>query len=160
MKWGTARGNEGCGKLRLWWAFSVAAVVYGIVSALPEGVVSVALCRVPLEGAAAWFGVAPDRAAMTYALGGETFAMTRACAAEGFLAMAVGVMAVRCPRWCWVAYPLTLALNTLRAVAATTAVLALPGFRFERALHLALGTMLFAGVLCGIWLLTEKEGQT
>ncbi len=129
------------------------------LSLVPDGVIELLFCRVPAEMATAWFGVPLDRATLTYLFGGQVFEISRRCGALGFFSIVVALFLVRCPKWCWLAYPITLGVNTVRIVAATVLTCLLSGFRYERLVHMALGAILFVGTLLLLWMLSERSGH-
>ncbi len=136
------------------------ALVIGLGEAMrfvPDGLVELLFCRVPAELTAAWLCVPLDRETLTYIFCEKHFVVARSCAATGFFAAAFALLLVRRARWCWLAYPLTLAINTLRILSATLLAVALDGTRVERFSHLVLGAILFLATLFGLWYLTERK---
>ena len=82
----------------------VALVLRGGLWFLPEAWTVRALCVVPAWGAALWHGVVPG-ADLGFCVGEHAFAMTRACAAEGFVALLTAIVGVRRWRWLWAVWP-------------------------------------------------------
>ena len=135
----------------------VALVLRGGLWLLPEGWVVRALCVVPAWGAALWHEVVPG-ADLGFCVGEHAFAMTRACAAEGFVALLTAIVGVRRGRWLWAVWPTAMAVNTLRIITTTTLALQLPaGFAYERLVHEVVGLTWFFGALLAAWILTEQK---
>ena len=146
--------------MRAWLAIvGLAVAVRGALALLPEAWIVRALCTVPAWGVAWWHGVAVAPG-LRLEVGTQSFVMTRACAAEGFLALLVAVVAVRRWRWLWGVYPAALLTNMLRIIATTSLACALPGFRYERLLHMVTGLSCFLGALALVWILTETKGTS
>ncbi len=139
-----------------WWAVPLSTALYLLLSLLPDALIVPLLCRIPAELTTLWLGVPLDRAALTYSLHGQTFLMARSCAAEGFFAMALAFLLCRAPKWWWLAYPLTLLINTMRITATSTLTPLLQTFRYERLLHLSIGTCFFVCALCALWFFLER----
>ncbi len=135
----------------------VVGVTALLLSALPDGIVLPAFCRVPAEIVTAGFGVELERETLMYTVRGQAFVVSRGCAALGFAAMLFGVLVTRAPKWCWLAYPLTLLINAIRILATTLLALVFAGFRYERLLHMAVGASFFITTLVLLWVLTERN---
>ncbi len=130
-----------------------------LLHVLPDDVTLPLFCRLPAEIASAWFAVPLDRETLTYIVHHHPFAITRTCAATGFFSIALMLLLIRRAPWAWFAYPLTLAVNSLRIIAATLLTLALNGFRYERLAHMALGTFFFVSTLVLLWFFTERPSD-
>lgn len=141
-------------------AVLTAALISTGLGAAPEGWAEALLCRVPAEAGALWYGVPLDREALRFAVGGVTFAVGRSCSAETFLALAAGLLVLRGRAWLvWAAWPVTLAVNSARVIAATRLTLMLEGFPYERLAHAALGMMIFSGALGALWIMSERRSE-
>ncbi len=144
------------GRTLLLFALTVGVLSAG-VACLPDSLVLPLFCRLPAEIAAAWFGVPLDRATLTYSFGGNLFEISRNCAATGFFSAAFALLLLRRPKYCWLAYPISLAVNALRIIAASLLTHLLHGFRYERLAHMSLGALLFLSTLLLLWHLTERK---
>ncbi len=126
---------------------------------LPDAFILPLFCRVPATLAAWWFHVPLETATLTYVVDGITFEMARSCSAENFFAICLSLLIWRAPKWCWGAFPLTLLLNSLRAILTATLTLVFHGWRFEGLVHLTAGASLFMGTLYLLWTLTERKSN-
>jgi hypothetical protein len=136
---------------------ATAIAIHLLLFTLPDTLILPLFCRTPATVAAWWFHVPLDIHTLTYTVNGITFEMARSCSAENFFAIATALLIWRAPKWCWGALPLTLILNSLRAILTATLTLACRGWRFEGLVHLTAGATLFIGTLYLLWILTERH---
>ena len=119
--------------------------------ALPDVAIIPLFCYAPAWLAAAWFNAPLETPDLAWQAGDATFVMARSCSGETFCALAAAVLiAGRRWRWMWAAYPLTLAVNTLRVIAACACAPFIEGTRLEAAAHLGLGILFFLGALLAL----------
>lgn len=121
---------------------------------MPDAWMMPLFCRLPATCAAFWFGVPLDPTSLTYVVNDVPFEMARSCSGEGFFSIAFSLLLWRKPKWCWAAFPLTLILNSLRAILTATLTLTLHGSRFESLVHLTAGAVIFICTLYLLWFLT------
>lgn len=136
---------------------ATAVVLHLILQALPDAFVLPLFCRIPATVAAWWFHVPLELSTLTYKVQGITFEMARSCSAESFFALATALLLWRCPKWSWATLPLTLILNSLRAILTATLTLTFHGTRWDALVHLVAGASLFIGTLYLLWILTESH---
>lgn len=133
-----------------------AIALHILLKTLPDNVMLPLFCRVPAEAAALWFNAPLSLPSLTYTVNDLTFQMARSCSGETFFSIAFAILLWRRPCWSLAAYPLTLFLNSLRAILTATLTLHLHGWRFEGLAHLVAGATLFIGTLYLLWALTER----
>jgi hypothetical protein len=134
-----------------------AVAIKFLLQLLPDAIILPLFCRPPATLAAWWFQVPLEAHTLTYIVDGITFEMARSCSAERFFAIATALLIWRAPKWCWGAFPLTLVLNSLRAILTATLTLIFHGWRFEGLVHLTAGALLFISTLYLLWILTERH---
>jgi exosortase/archaeosortase family protein len=139
------------------WMAATASLLWSGLQFLPDAWIQQVFCRVPLEVTAWWFDAPIDRAEFTYRVGRITFEMARSCAGDSFFSLCAAILLWRSLKWSWVALPLTLVLNTLRAILTATLTLKLRDCPFESLAHLTAGAATFMGALYLVWILTEKR---
>lgn len=133
-----------------------AIVLHTGLQLLPDAWALPLFCRVPATCSTFWFQTTLNTETLTYIVDGISFEMARSCSGEGFFSIAFSLLLWRKPKWCWAAFPLTLILNTLRAILTATLTLTLHGSRFESIVHLIAGASIFIGTLYLLWFLTNK----
>lgn len=131
-----------------------AIVLHTGLQLLPDAWAIPCFCRVPATCSAFWFQTTLNTETLTYIVDGISFEMARSCSGEGFFSIAFSLLLWRKPKWCWAAFPLTLILNTLRAILTATLTLTLHDSRFESIAHLTAGASIFIGTLYLLWFLT------
>lgn len=131
-----------------------AIVLHAGLQLLPDTWALPCFCRVPATCSAIWFQTTLNTETLTYIVDGISFEMARSCSGEGFFSIAFSLLLWRKPKWCWAALPLTLILNTLRAILTATLTLFLHGNRFESIVHLIAGASIFITTLYLLWFLT------
>lgn len=145
------RVTEGCCLI------ATAVAIKSLLLLCPDVWILPLFCRVPASLAAWWFHTSLDPNTLTYEVDGVLFEMARSCSAENFFAICFTLLIWRAPKWCVIAFPLTLLLNSLRAILTATLTLAFHGWRFEGLVHLTAGASLFMGTLYLLWILTERK---
>jgi exosortase/archaeosortase family protein len=136
---------------------ATATLLWSGLQLLPNAWIQALFCRIPLEVSAWWFDAPLNRETFTYRIGKITFEMARSCAGEGFFSLCTALLLWRRFKWCWCAFPLTIALNSLRAILTANLTLSLRGWQFESLAHLTAGAATFIGSLYLVWIFTERS---
>ena len=136
---------------------ATALLLQWVLERLPDALMLPLFCRVPATFAAAWFNVPLEVNTLNYTVNDITFEMARSCSAETFFSIATAIIFWRNRAWTWCTFPLTLFLNSLRAVLTATLTLTCHGTRLEALIHLVAGAALFIGTLYLLWILTERR---